>query len=68
MKTMKLILRALLGLFIDDQFLALAVTAVVGVAAVMSFALKAPPLIAGATLLFGCVAVLVDSVWRAKRQ
>jgi hypothetical protein len=35
-------------------------------AAVMGFALKTPPLIVGAVLLFGCIAVLADSVRRTK--
>ena len=66
MTTLKLILTELVGLFIDDQFLALAIMAVIGATALMAFALKTPHLIVGAVLLFGCVAVLADSVRRAK--
>ena len=68
MTVLKLIVSEILGLFIDDQFLAVAIAAVIGVAVVMAAVLKMAPLIVGAVLLFGCVAVLADSVWRAKRD
>ena len=68
MTVLKLIVSEVAGLFIDDEFLAVAIMAVIGVTVVMAFALKTPPLIAGAVLLFGCIAVLADSVWRAKRD
>jgi hypothetical protein len=68
MTTLKLILIELTGLFIDDQFLALAIMALIGATAVMAFALKTPPLIVGAALVVGCVVVLADSVRRAKRD
>ena len=66
MTTLKLVLAELVALFIDDQFLALAIMAVIGTTAFMVFALKTPPLIVGAVLLCGCVALLADSVRRAK--
>jgi hypothetical protein len=65
---LKLIVSEVVGLFIDDEFLAVAIMAVIGVTVVMAFAFKTPPLIVGAVLLFGCIAVLADSVWRAKRD
>jgi len=68
MTMLKLIVSEVAGLFIDDEFLAVAIMAVIGVTVVMAFALKTPPLIVGAVLLFGCIAVLADSVWRAKRD
>ena len=67
MSTFQLILRELIGLFIDDQFLAIAILGVVALAASAAFLASAPPLITGATLLLGCIAVLVGSVFRAKR-
>ena len=68
MTVLKLIVSEVAGLFIDDEFLAVAIMAVIGVTVVMAFALETPPLIVGAVLLFGCIAVLADSVWRAKRD
>ena len=68
MTVLKLIVSEVVGLFIDDEFLAVAIMAVIGVTVVMAFALETPPLIVGAVLLFGCIAVLADSVWRAKRE
>ena len=66
MSTFKLILRELAGLFIDDQFLAIAILAVVLLCAGLAFAANAPPLITGTTLLIGCISVLARSVLRAK--
>lgn len=67
MSTLKMILRELLGLFIDDQFLAIAILAVVALAAALAFLLSAPPLLTGTTLLVGCIAVLAGSVVRGSR-
>lgn len=63
-----LILRELLGMFVDDEFLALAVLAVVAVAAGLSLWLTAPPLLVGGVLLVGCVTVVVSSALRASRK
>jgi hypothetical protein len=68
MTVLKLIVSELVRLFIDDEFLALAIMAVIGASAVMAFALKTPPLIVGAILVVGCVVVLADSVRRAKQD
>lgn len=67
MSTFNLIVRELIGLFIDDQFLAVAILAAVGLAACAAFLFAAPTLLTGATLLLGCIAVLARSVLRAKR-
>ena len=61
------IVRELAGLFVDDQFLALAIIAVVALAAAAARWLLAPPLLTGALLLAGCVAVLTYSVLQATR-
>jgi hypothetical protein len=55
------VLRELLGLFIDDEFLALAILGVVALAGALRWSDIAAPLIAGAILFFGCVCVLVAS-------
>jgi hypothetical protein len=58
-------LRELAGLFVDDGALALAIIAVVALAGVMATLLPEVPLVAGAILLFGCLAALLSSVARA---
>ena len=68
MKILSLILRELLGIFIDDEFLAIAVLAVVGLAAACTFLFAIPPIAVGAVLLIGCIAVLVSSVVKASRK
>ena len=62
-----LIVRELLGMFVDDEFLAIAVLAVVAAAALLILS-GMPPLIAGGVLLAGCIAVLVASVIRTSRK
>lgn len=62
------IVRELLGMFVDDEFLAVAILAVVAVAAVLIFGIGASPFAAGGVLLFGCIAVLLYSVFKASRK
>ena len=62
------ILRELLGLFIDDEFLAAATFAVIALATVLALLFEAPQLIVGATLVVGCIAVLMLSVIRGARK
>ncbi|MET3901412.1 hypothetical protein ABIB57_005383 [Devosia sp. UYZn731] len=64
MNTLSLLLSEFIGLFIDDEFLAVAILAVVVVAAGMTFLLQVPSLFVGAVLLIGCVVVLLASVYR----
>ena len=68
MRTLTLIARELLGMFVGDNKLALYVLAVVAVAALSALALPPGELAAGALLLLGCLAVLVESVLRAARK
>ena len=65
MSVLSLILRELIGLFLDDEFLAVAVLAVVAVAGIAAW-LSAPSLLVGAVLLLGSVLVLTASVLRAR--
>ena len=67
MTTLRLILRELFGLFIDDEFLAIAIIAVVSTAAGLAFIVKSPSIYVGSFLLLGCVGVLCHSVWRGGR-
>lgn len=68
MNVPSLILRELVGMFVDDEFLAIAVLAVVAVAALLAFQPAVPPLLAGGVLLFGCIAVLIFSALKASRK
>ncbi|QPC91854.1 hypothetical protein [Mesorhizobium sp. INR15] len=68
MSILTLILRELVGMFIDDEFLAIAILAVVAVAAVISIWLAAPQILVGGVLLIGCVAVVMASALRASRK
>ena len=58
---LKLLFAELLGMFIDDEFLAIAVLVVVGIAALLAFVFHAATFIVGTALVIGCVAVLVAS-------
>jgi len=68
MSVLSLIVRELIGMFIDDEFLAIAILAVVAATALLIFAFGAPPLVAGAVLPIGCIAVLLRSVASASRK
>jgi 2-keto-4-pentenoate hydratase len=60
------VLRELVGLFVDDGALALAVVAIVALAGVV--ATLGLPLVAGAILLFGCLGVLLANTVSAGRR
>lgn len=68
MKLPLLILSEIVGMFFDDEFLALAILAVVAASAALAFMAKAPPLVTGAVLLVGCVAILATSCLEAVRK
>jgi hypothetical protein len=61
-------LRELVGLFVDDGALALAIIAIVALAGIMAMLMPGVPLAAGAILLFGCLAVLLASAVRGVRR
>jgi hypothetical protein len=67
MSTFTAFARQLLGMFVDDGSLALAILAMVGIAAMWGFWLDTDPLTVGAILLLGCLAVLIENVLRAKK-
>ena len=67
-KVLTAALRELIGLFVDDGFLALEILLAVAAAAIAVTLVPATPLIAGGVLLFGCLGVLVASVMRASRR
>jgi len=59
------ICREILGLFVDDQGLALAILGVLAVALLFAFALHAAA-VAGAVLLLGCLGALIFSTLKAR--
>ncbi|HEV7601924.1 MAG TPA: hypothetical protein VGO49_16915 [Bradyrhizobium sp.] len=61
-------IRELVGLFVDDGALALAIIAVVVLAGISASLMPDLPLAAGAILLFGCLGVLISNVARAGRR
>jgi hypothetical protein len=62
------VFRELLGLFVDDGSLALAILAVVMLAAISVALIPDIPLVAGAILLFGCLGVLLANLAIAARR
>lgn len=68
MNIVLMMLRELVGMFVDDEFLALAVLALVAVAAGLSGWLAVPDLVVGGVLLVGSLAVVVSSALHAVRK
>ncbi|HEY4407798.1 MAG TPA: hypothetical protein VGN55_24360 [Xanthobacteraceae bacterium] len=68
MKMLAAVLRELLGLFVDDGSLALAILAVVVVAAVSAAWIPDASLLTGAILLLGCIGVLLANLASAARR
>ena len=68
MSALTALLRELAGLFVDDGSLALAILAIVAVAGICVVLTPNVPLLAGAVLLLGCLAVLLANVLRAARR
>ena len=65
MRAFMAISRDLVRLFVDDGGLALAVIVIVVSTGVMKFVIHVDDEIVGATLAFGCLAALIESVARA---
>ena len=68
MSTLTAVFRELIGLFVDDGALALAIVAVVVAAAISSALLPGTPLIAAAILLFGSLGALLGNVLQSRRR
>jgi hypothetical protein len=65
MNVFRLILRELVGMFVDDELLAVWILIVVAAAAALAFLLQATPLVTGLVLTVGCIGVLVWSCFKA---
>jgi hypothetical protein len=68
MKNLAASLRELLGLFVEDGALALAIIAVVVFAGIIAALTPAASWLSGVILLLGCLGVLVGNVAMAKRN
>lgn len=68
MRALSALARELIGLFVDDGWLALAIVAVVALAAVCATLAPNAPLLSGVVLLLGCLGVLLANVLRAARR
>jgi hypothetical protein len=68
MKTLTATFGEVIGLFVDDGSLALAILAVVILAGIFAILIPDVQLVAGAILLFGCLGVLVANVFSTARH
>ena len=68
MNALSAIIRELIGLFVDDGALALAIVAVVVAAGLVAAFAPAAAWASGGILLLGCLGVLVVNVMTAKRR
>jgi hypothetical protein len=68
MTFLKTAIREVFGLFVDDEFLAAATLAVIGVTAIAVDGAGVDTLVGAALLLGGCLIVLAAGVWRTARS
>jgi hypothetical protein len=62
------VIQELIGLFVDDGALAIAILGIVAFAALVAAAVPGMPLAAGAILVLGCPGVLLINILRASRS
>ena len=67
MNIVRLVLKELVGMFVDDGSLALLALILIALIAAAVKLLGLPPLIGGFLLLAGCLAILLESTHRAAR-
>jgi hypothetical protein len=60
--------QTLVGLFVDDGSLAIAILVIVLASGIFSILMPDMPLVAGAILLVGCLAVLFANVMKAAQE
>ena len=68
MKVLSTVLKELLGLFVDDGSLALAILALVGALAALQYSRALSPAVGGGMLFLGLAILLVENVWRSVRR
>jgi hypothetical protein len=67
MDNLKAVAAELIGLFVDDGSLALAVLGTVLLVAVLAHVFPESPAIAGGALMLACIAILAENVLRSAR-
>ena len=67
MNIVRLVLKEIVGMFVDDGSLALLALILIAAVTAAVKLLSLPPLIGGILLLAGCLAILLHSVRRAAR-
>ncbi|RAZ90018.1 hypothetical protein DPM33_14320 [Mesorhizobium hawassense] len=67
MTVIRLVLKELVGMFVDDGSLALLALGLIALITAAVKLIALPPLIGGLLLLVGCLAILLDSARRAAR-
>ncbi len=67
MSTFGMIVRELLGLFVDDGSLAFAIAVIVALAAMLA-AVDAPSFLTGGVLFLGCLLALLENLTRSVRK
>jgi hypothetical protein len=60
--------REFIGLFVDDDFLAISIVVVVTLAAILAFGFDAPRTIVGGVIVVGCFGALIESARRGARS
>lgn len=68
MKLIRATLAELVGMFVDDGQLALALVALIVVVTLLVKAVGIGPLVGGLLLLAGCILLLLESVYRDTRR
>jgi len=68
MNAIRAVFTGLVGLFIDDGSLALAILGLIAIATVAVKTGWLTPLAGGLLLLGGCIALILESVYRAARR
>ena len=67
MTVLKEVVAELIGMFVGERRLTIAVLAVVTVAWCLANFTDLDPLVGGMMMLFGCLILLIESVWRAAK-
>ncbi|TIT76457.1 MAG: hypothetical protein E5W57_18910 [Mesorhizobium sp.] len=68
MRIIRLVLKELIGMFVDDGSLALLSLLLIALVAGAVKLLALPPLAGGVLILVGCLAILLESTRRAARR
>jgi hypothetical protein len=67
MTVLKEVVAELIGMFVGERRLTIAVLAVVTVAWCLANFTDLDPLVGGTMMLLGCLILLIESVWRAAK-